>query len=196
MEVLDSRLDPQDSQFQANAVHNRALAQELRGRLALARSGGGPQAQQRHAEQGKLFVRQRIDTLLARSGITRPLASVDYPSLYAGASPLDDEIFTWMISVPGLSFDVLERTRPIVAWLRGVRGNALQQRMVANTLTGIVHFHEIPGEGTLDLGASFKALTDNGFSGYGSVELYHHVASWQKALDDSYRHLAPLVAAH
>ncbi|MBC6943651.1 MAG: sugar phosphate isomerase/epimerase [Xanthomonadales bacterium] len=140
--------------------------------------------------------RQRIDTLLARSGITRPLASVDYPSLYAGASPLDDEIFTWMISVPGLSFDVLERTRPIVAWLRGVRGNALQQRMVANTLTGIVHFHEIPGEGTLDLGASFKALTDNGFSGYGSVELYHHVASWQKALDDSYRHLAPLVAAH
>ena len=140
--------------------------------------------------------RSRIDALLARSGVTRPLATLDYRSLYAGASPLDDEIFTWMISVPGLSFDVLERTRPIVAWLRGVRGPALQQRMVANTLTGVVHFHEIPGEGTLDFAASFKALTDNGFSGYGSVELYHHVASWQKALDDSYRHLAPFVGAH
>lgn len=28
------------------------------------RSGGGEQAQQRHAEQGKLFVRERIDKLL------------------------------------------------------------------------------------------------------------------------------------
>jgi len=65
--------------------------------------------------------------------------------------------------------------------------------MVANTLTGIAHFHEIPGEGTLDFGASFKALTDNGFSGYGSVELYHHVQSWQKALNDSFRHLSQFV---
>ena len=55
--------------------------------------------------------------------------------------------------------------------------------MVANTLTGIVHFHEIPGEGTLDFAASFKALTDHGFSGYASVELYHHVQSWEKALE-------------
>jgi len=63
-------------------------------------------------------------------------------------------------------------------------------KMVANTLTGIVHFHEIPGEGTLDFEASFKALNDNGFSGYASVELYHHVASWEKALADSYEHLS------
>ena len=59
-----------------------------------------------------------------------------------------------------------------------------------------MHFHEIPGEGTLDLAGSFRALVEGGFSGYGSVELYHHVEGWQKALDDSYRHLAPLAAAH
>jgi sugar phosphate isomerase/epimerase len=133
---------------------------------------------------------QRIDALLASAGVQKTLAYVDYPSLYAGASPLDDEIFTYLISVPGLSYDVLERAKPVIAYLRGAKNPPLVDKMVANTLTGIVHFHEIPGEGTLDFAASFKALTDNGFSGYGSVELYHHVESWEKALMDSYRHLA------
>ena len=136
--------------------------------------------------------RRRIDALLAQAGIDQPAGTVDYGSLYAGASPLDDEIFTYLISVPGLSFDVLERAWPIVAHLRGVRGPALFERMVANTRTGIVHFHEIPGEGTLDLAASFKALNEHGFDGFGSVELYHHVEGWQQALDDSYRHLAAI----
>jgi hypothetical protein len=136
--------------------------------------------------------RRCIDALLTQAGIDQPASMVDYGSLYAGASPLDDEIFTWLISVPGLSFDVLERAWPIVAHLRGVRGPALFERMVANTRTGIAHFHEIPGEGTLDLAASFKALNEHGFNGFGSVELYHHVEGWQRALDDSYRHLAAI----
>lgn len=135
---------------------------------------------------------ERISALLTRAGITKPLRLVDYDSLYAGASSLDDEIFTYLISVPGLSFDVLERARPIIAYLRGVRGPALIDRMVANTRTAVAHFHEIPGEGTLDLAASFKALNDGGFDGFGSVELYHHVDSWRRALDASYRHLAAI----
>lgn len=139
--------------------------------------------------------RQRIDALLAQAGVHGLVRTIDYAGLHAGASALDDEIFTYLISVPGLSFEVLERAWPIIAWLRGACGPALVDAMVANTLTGIAHFHEIPGEGTLDLAASFKALTDNGFHGYGSVELYHHVASWRQALDDSYRHLAPLTGA-
>jgi sugar phosphate isomerase/epimerase len=139
---------------------------------------------------------KRIDTILSQAGIKRTLAYVDYNGLYAGSTPFDDEIFTYLISVPGLSFDVLERVKPIAAYLRGVKtanGKPLVEKMIANTLTGIVHFHEIPGEGTLDFAASFKALTDHGFSGYGSVELYHHVASWEKALTDSYRHLSQFV---
>lgn len=138
---------------------------------------------------------RRIEALLSRAGVKRDLQVVDYRSLYAGSSALDDEIFTYLISMPGLSYDVLERARPVVGWLRGAKGPARVDRMVANTLTGIVHFHEIPGEGTLDLAGSFRALVEGGFSGYGSVELYHHVEGWQKALDDSYRHLAPLAAA-
>jgi sugar phosphate isomerase/epimerase len=137
----------------------------------------------------------RVDRLLTRAGITRSLAVVDYASLYAGRSALDDELFTWLISIPGLSYDVLERARPVAAYLRGVRGEALVTRRVANTRTGIVHFHEIPGRGTLDFAASFRALTSHGFDGYGAVELYHHVDGWQEALEESFRHLAPLATA-
>jgi sugar phosphate isomerase/epimerase len=139
---------------------------------------------------------RRIEAILESAHIEKPPAYVDYNSLFAGATPLDDEIFTYLISVPGLSYDVLERARPILIYLRSTKnaeGKLMVGKMVANTLTGIVHFHEIPGEGTLDFGASFKALTDHGYSGYASVELYHHVQSWEKALNDSYRHLSQYV---
>lgn len=138
---------------------------------------------------------RRIDYLLARCGIAQAAPWVDYAGLYAGASALDEEIFTYLISVPGLGFDALERAHPVIAHLRGVRGPALVERMVANTRTGIVHYHEIPGEGTLDLAASFRALNAHGFHGYGSVELYHHVDGWQQALEASHRHLAGIAQA-
>lgn len=141
--------------------------------------------------------RRRMDELLAAAGVQRELQVVDYQKLlaqrYAGPSELDSEIFVWMISIPHLSFDVLNRAWPIAAWLRRAPEGPQIDAMVANTRTGIVHFHEIPGYGELDLKASFKALTDNGFSGYGAVELYHHVESWQEALSESWRNLAPLV---
>ncbi len=136
------------------------------------------------------------EELAGSLNITVPVAYVDYNSLYAGSTEFDDEVFTYLISVPGLSFDVLERARPIIIYLRSTKnseGTFLMEKMVANTVTGIVHFHEIPGEGTLDFEASFKALNDNGFTGYASVELYHHVASWQKALTDSFHHLSHYV---
>jgi len=139
---------------------------------------------------------KHIESILESVKILQAPAFVDYNGLFAGATPFDDEIFTYSISVPGLSYDVPERTRPIISYLRSTKdanGKLLMDKMVANTLTGIVHFHEIPGEGTMDFAASFKALTDNGFSGYASVELYHHVASWEKALNDSYSHLSQFV---
>ncbi|MGC8855491.1 MAG: TIM barrel protein [Anaerolineae bacterium] len=139
---------------------------------------------------------KRFESILDSVGITRPIRYVDYNRLFAGATPYDDEIFTYLISVPGLSYDVLERARPVVLYLRthtDEEGRLLMDKMVANTLTGIVHFHEIPGEGTLDFAASFKALTEHGYSGYASVELYHHVKSWEKALNDSFRHLSQFV---
>ncbi|MBI3167025.1 MAG: sugar phosphate isomerase/epimerase [Chloroflexi bacterium] len=140
--------------------------------------------------------KKRIESILGSVNISTSPAFVDYNDLYAGQSPFESEIFVYLISVPGLTYDVLERARPIIIYLRSTKdknGKLLMDKMVANTLTGIVHFHEIPGEGTMDFAASFKALTDNGFSGYASVELYHHVASWEKALADSYKHLSQFV---
>ncbi len=140
--------------------------------------------------------KRRADEITCDAGVTAPVAYVDYNSLFAGTTEFDDEIFTYLISVPGISFDVLDRARPIILYLRRTKdasGSLLMPRRVANTLTGIVHFHEIPGDGTLDFAACFKALNDNGFSGYGSVELYHHVAQWEKALEDSFKNLSQFV---
>ncbi len=63
-EIIDSHISPQDDRSRQNADANRALAQELRERLAQVRQGGGEKYRQRHSEQGKLFVRDRIDKLL------------------------------------------------------------------------------------------------------------------------------------
>jgi sugar phosphate isomerase/epimerase len=149
-----------------------------------------------HDERPSKEQEKRIQGVLDSVNIKKKPAYVDYNKLFAGATPFDDEIFTYLISVPGLSYDVLERARPIIIYLRSTKnaeGKLLMDKMVANTLTGIVHFHEIPGEGTMDFAASFKALANNGFSGYASVELYHHVASWEKALNDSFKHLSQFV---
>jgi len=63
MEIIESHII-KDSQFEANAAHHRALAEELRARTAQIRQGGGPKYRQRHEAQNKLFVRERIDKLL------------------------------------------------------------------------------------------------------------------------------------
>lgn len=64
MSVLHSHLQIHSPEFQANAAFHRALAQELRARLETARQGGGEKYRARHEQQGKLFVRERIDRLL------------------------------------------------------------------------------------------------------------------------------------
>jgi sugar phosphate isomerase/epimerase len=138
----------------------------------------------------------QVEAILSSMNIKQPPSYVCYNQLFAGATPFDDEIFTYLISMPGLSYDVLERARPILVYLRRTEtsnGKPLVDKMIANSLTGIVHFHEIPGEGSLDFAASFRSLTEHGFSGYASVELYHHVGSWEKALLDSYTHLSKFV---
>ncbi len=64
MEILESHINPSDPAFRENAAHNRALVEELRERLAHVRRGGPERAHRRHREQGKLFVRERIEKLL------------------------------------------------------------------------------------------------------------------------------------
>ncbi len=64
MRSLETNIDTTDAGFQANAAYHRGLAEQLRQRLALVRQGGGAKYRQRQEEQGKMFVRDRIDRLL------------------------------------------------------------------------------------------------------------------------------------
>lgn len=64
MQPIESTINPNDALFQLNAEHNRALVNELNQHLAVIKQGGGELYQQRHRDQGKLFVRDRINKLL------------------------------------------------------------------------------------------------------------------------------------
>jgi 3-methylcrotonyl-CoA carboxylase beta subunit len=64
MSILTSLLDPSSETFRANSEHNRALAAELRGKVAQAALGGSDASRQRHVARGKLLPRDRITRLL------------------------------------------------------------------------------------------------------------------------------------
>ena len=87
MEALDSQLNAQDARFAENAAYHRALAEELRSRLAAVRQGGGARYRQRHAEQGKRFVRERIDALIDPGGPFLELMPLAAWELYDNEAP-------------------------------------------------------------------------------------------------------------
>src|SRR5271163_4567116 len=64
MPVLASSIDIKSETFAASAKLNRALAGELRRRVAEAALGGPEASRKRHAERGKLLPRQRVERLL------------------------------------------------------------------------------------------------------------------------------------
>jgi len=64
MDRLDTRIRTNNAEFQQNHARMTALVADLRGRLEQARQGGGERYLQRHREQGKLPVRERIEALL------------------------------------------------------------------------------------------------------------------------------------
>jgi len=62
--VLLSTLDRDSPEAQARAAHNRALAEELRERVAKAALGGDARSRDRHTARGKLLPRTRVERLL------------------------------------------------------------------------------------------------------------------------------------
>jgi acetyl-CoA carboxylase carboxyltransferase component len=87
METLSSALDPQSPEFKANAEHNRALASELKKHLAHVREGGGEKYRKRHEEQGKLFVRERIERLLDPGAPFLELSALAATNMYNNEAP-------------------------------------------------------------------------------------------------------------
>ncbi len=64
METLPTRVNPLDPVFATNRVRMDQLVVDLRARVDHAREGGGAKYVERHREQGKLPVRERIDRLI------------------------------------------------------------------------------------------------------------------------------------
>jgi 3-methylcrotonyl-CoA carboxylase beta subunit len=64
MTAQTSLIDPSSEAFRTNAAHNRALAAELRSKVAEAALGGSEASRERHIARGKLLPRDRVTRLL------------------------------------------------------------------------------------------------------------------------------------
>jgi acetyl-CoA carboxylase carboxyltransferase component len=87
MEILESRYQANDERAQHFRSVNQALVQTMRDLLATIRQGGGEQYQARQREQGKLFVRERIDKLLDAGSAFLEIAPFAAHELYGDWTP-------------------------------------------------------------------------------------------------------------
>jgi 3-methylcrotonyl-CoA carboxylase beta subunit/propionyl-CoA carboxylase len=87
MDIIESHIDTASDVFRANHARMSSLVDELRERVALVKQGGGAKYIARHREQGKLFVRERIDTLLDEGSPFLELSPLAAWDLYDNDAP-------------------------------------------------------------------------------------------------------------
>ncbi len=63
MGILESHVDRQGSEFQANSAYFQELLAELRARTEQVQQGGGPEAIAKHRKRDKLLARERVQLL-------------------------------------------------------------------------------------------------------------------------------------
>jgi 3-methylcrotonyl-CoA carboxylase beta subunit len=81
--ILPTALQPNP----ARAAHNRALAEELRARVATAALGGNEKSRARHTERGKLLPRERVERLLDPGSPFLEIGQLAANDLYDGEVP-------------------------------------------------------------------------------------------------------------
>ena len=86
MPRLTTAVDPKSDAFARNAAVNRALAEELRGRVAEA-ALGGPSRRTRHTGRGKLLPRERVERLLDIGSPFLEIGQLAAFGLYDGEAP-------------------------------------------------------------------------------------------------------------
>ena len=85
MDRLPTHVDPKSPEFQERFRAMGALTEKLREDLARARRGGA--GRQRHAEQKKMFVRDRVDALLDPGSPFLELSPLAAHGMYDGEAP-------------------------------------------------------------------------------------------------------------
>ncbi len=87
MPKLATAIDPKSEAFARNAEVNRALAAELRERVAQAALGGPETARTRHAGRGKFLPRERVERLLDIGSPFLEVGQLAANGLYDGEAP-------------------------------------------------------------------------------------------------------------
>src|SRR5436190_384272 len=87
MKVLPTKIDPSDTTFTSNRDRMQQLVAEFRAREAQARAGGGAKYVERHREQGKLPVRDRLARLLDPGSSFLELSPLAAFGLYDDEAP-------------------------------------------------------------------------------------------------------------
>ncbi|MDF0542375.1 carboxyl transferase domain-containing protein [Sphingobium sp. H39-3-25] len=87
MTTLPTLIDPGSEAFQANAAHNRALAEDLRARVAIAALGGEEKHRERHVSRGKLLPRDRIQRLLDPGAPFLEIGQLAANGMYGDGAP-------------------------------------------------------------------------------------------------------------
>jgi len=87
MDTFDTHLQKDADLYRDNTRRMTALVAELRERLAAARMGGGEKYLQRHRDQGKLPVRDRIERLLDPGSPLLELSPLAAWDMYDGDAP-------------------------------------------------------------------------------------------------------------
>src|SRR6266508_4967 len=87
MQRISSRVRNDSPEFKANHTRLTGAVAQLRERLASARGGGGARYLQRHREQGKLPVRERIDRLLDEGSPFLELSPLAAWAMYDNDAP-------------------------------------------------------------------------------------------------------------
>ncbi|HEX4695973.1 carboxyl transferase domain-containing protein [Sphingomonas sp.] len=85
--VLDTKLSADSETFRANAAHNRALGERLRGDVATAALGGNQKSRDRHTARGKLLPRDRVERLLDAGSPFLEIGQLAACDLYDGEVP-------------------------------------------------------------------------------------------------------------
>jgi len=87
MDQLPTHVNTRSPEFAANAERMRALVQEHRDRRATVAQGGGPKYLDRHRQQGKLPVRERIEKLVDPGTAFLELSPLAAFDLYDNEAP-------------------------------------------------------------------------------------------------------------
>jgi len=84
--VLRSVIDRASDEFAANAEFNRALAKDLRNRIAVAAEGGSQSSRDRHVARGKMLPRDRVYRLLDPGSPFLEIGALAANGMYDGAA--------------------------------------------------------------------------------------------------------------